>query len=243
MRFERIVILLAALAASAGTARLGLWQLDRAAQKNALQSALDTRRALPPITQEALARDEATATAQHHRNVTLHGQWMKASTLFLENRQMNGRVGFYVLTPLALDDGTAVVVQRGWLPRDANERMRVTAPSLPAGEVQLVARIAPTPARLYELGAAASGVIRQNLDLASYAQEIGRPLRPLSVLQLSATGGIEDGVQRDWPQAASDVHKHYGYAFQWFALAALIVALYVWFQLISPSRASRRAKT
>ena len=134
-------------------------------------------------------------------------------------------------------------MQRGWLPRDANERVRVTAPSLPAGEVQLVARIAPTPARLYELGAAASGVIRLNLDLASYAQETGRPLRPLSVLQLSAIGGIEDGVQRDWPQAASDVHKHYGYAFQWFALAALIVALYVWFQLISPSRASRRAKT
>ena len=35
---------------------------------------------------------------------------------------------------------------------------------------------------------------------------------------------------------AADVHKHYGYAFQWFALCALIVGLYVWFQLIRPRR-------
>lgn len=45
---------------------------------------------------------------------------------------------------------------------------------------------------------------------------------------------MTDGLQRDWPQPAADVHKHYGYAFQWFALSALTLILYVWFQIIRP---------
>ena len=46
----------------------------------------------------------------------------------------------------------------------------------------------------------------------------------------------DDGLLRQWPLPAADVHKHYGYAFQWFAMATLIVGLYVWFQLIHPRR-------
>jgi surfeit locus 1 family protein len=39
---------------------------------------------------------------------------------------------------------------------------------------------------------------------------------------------------REWPQAATGVEKHYGYAFQWFGLALLIALLYVWFQIVRP---------
>jgi hypothetical protein len=49
-----------------------------------------------------------------------------------------------------------------------------------------------------------------------------------------------DGLLRNWPQVASGVHKHHGYAFQWFGLCALIVILYVWFQIISPFRNTRK---
>ncbi len=235
MKFERVVILLAALATIAATARLGWWQLDRAAQKLALQVAIESRRELPPLSAIELARDGAQAAAQHHRRVDLRGRWQAASTLYLDNRQMKGRPGFLVLTPMMLGDGTAVMVQRGWLPREFLERTSVAAPALPEGEVTLAARIAPPPSRLYDLGADGTGAIRQNLDLAAFAAEIGHPLRPLSLLMLAPTAGTApDTLQRDWPQPAADVHKHYGYAFQWFALAVLTLALYVWFQLIRP---------
>jgi surfeit locus 1 family protein len=46
-----------------------------------------------------------------------------------------------------------------------------------------------------------------------------------------------DGLLRDWPAADLGLQKHYGYAFQWFALCALILGLYVWFQLVKPRRA------
>ena len=239
MTRDRLLILFAALLAAAATARLGWWQLDRAAQKNALQAAIETRRALPTLPAGELARDALEATRQNHRQVMLVGHWMPAATIFLENRQRQGRPGFLLLTPLLLDDGSAVVVQRGWLPREFIERTRVAAPLLPHGEVRVSGRIAPAPPRLYEFDAAASGPIRQNLDLAAYAAEVGQPLRPLSLLQLAPgePAASADGLDRDWPQPAADVHKHYGYAFQWFALAGLIVGLFVWFQLIRPRRA------
>jgi surfeit locus 1 family protein len=50
----------------------------------------------------------------------------------------------------------------------------------------------------------------------------------------------QDGLQRHWSLPAADVQKHYGYAFQWFALSALALILYAWFQIISPYRQRRR---
>jgi surfeit locus 1 family protein len=46
--------------------------------------------------------------------------------------------------------------------------------------------------------------------------------------------GNSDGLLRHWPAPDLGLHKHYGYAFQWFALCALILILYVWFQLVRP---------
>ena len=147
---------------------------------------------------------------------------------------MNGKPGFFAVTPLLLADGTAVLVQRGWLPRDMAERTRVAAPQLPAGMVSIEGRIAPPPARLYEFEGAASGTIRQNLNLDVFARELSKNLRPLSVLQEEGKPPLADGLLREWPQPAATVHKHYGYAFQWFALSALILGLYAWFQLVRP---------
>ena len=236
MKFERVIVFVAALAASLGTARLGVWQLDRAAGKQALQQAIDERFALPPLPAASLASAAEAAAGQWHRQVRLRGRWMPAGTVFLENRQHAGKPGFVVLTPLQLADGTAVVVQRGWMPRDFVDRTRVAAPALPDGEVEIEARIAPPPARLLEFEGAGAGPIRQNLDLEAFSREIGRPLRPLSLLQLEGAVPVSDGMVRDWPRPSSGVHKHHGYAFQWFALSALLAGLYVWFQIIRPRR-------
>ena len=222
------------------TARLGWWQLDRAAERLALQAAIDERSRLPPIEgAAALARSSEEAAAQHHRAVRLAGRWAAQHTVYLDNRQWNGRPGFYLLTPLRLDDGSAVLVQRGWLGRDFQDRSRVAAVATPEGMVVLQGRIAPPPSRLYEFDAAASGAIRQNLDLAAFARETGLALRPLTVLQTDVPGTAGDGLKRDWPVPASGAAKNRGYAAQWFGLSALILALYVWFQVVQP-RFTRR---
>ena len=130
-----------------------------------------------------------------------------------------------------------MLVQRGWLPRDSRDRDALAAgrPRPPA-RCASKGRIAPPPARLYEFDGAASGAIRQNLDLAAFARETGLALRPLSVVQLTTPARPPTACCATGRRPRSMSHKHYGYAFQWFALSALITGLYVWFQLIRPRR-------
>ncbi len=238
-----VVVLLAAVLGVTLTASLGAWQLRRAAQKNALQSALESRVALPALAGTDLARDAGAAEAQHYRAVRLRGRWVGARSVFLENRQMGGRVGFYLVTPLQLEGRPdAVLVQRGWVPRDQRDRTLLPPVATPSEVVDVDGRIAPPPARLYEFAPSGGGAIRQNLDLAGFAAETGLLLAPLSVQQTGTAATAGDGLLRNWPRPAVDVQKHAGYAFQWFALAALMTGLYVWFQLVRP-RLRRHART
>jgi len=227
------LVTLATLLTMAATAALGLWQLDRAAQKRDLQASIDERGMLPAWS-EADVLKMADPAAGLHRAVRLSGEWVRNATLFLDNRQMGGRPGFYVITPLRLEGSTqAVLVQRGWVPRDFEDRNRVPEVVTPDGPVGVEGRLAPPPGKLYELGEAGTGLIRQNVDLEALALEWGVPLLALSVVQ---TGDADDGLRREWPVVAAGVQKHHGYAFQWFGLCALAGFLYVWFQFISPRR-------
>lgn len=215
------------------TASLGVWQLGRAAQKQALQEQMSQRMALGHWTERDLLEAVDPKTGMH-RPVRIQGQWVAQANVFLENRQMDGRVGFFLVTPLQLQGSErAILVQRGWLPRDFTDRSRVPAVQTPEGLVQVEGRLAPAPGKLFELGASGGGPIRQNIDVVEMSQETGLALLDLSVLQ---TGDENEGLQRDWPRITEGVHKHHGYAFQWFGLCALAGILYVWFQFISPRR-------
>ena len=147
---------------------------------------------------------------------------------------MQGRPGFFVLTPLQLVDSNAVVlVQRGWAPRNFQDRMQLPPVQTPDGTVQVAGRVALPPSRLYEFeggdSAKGSSRIRQNLDLDQFRTETGLPLR--TDITLQQTGEASEGLLRDWPAINLGVDKHYGYAAQWFALALLIVVLFAWFQI------------
>lgn len=236
---RRWVVALAALAGVLITLALGFWQLGRAHQKLALQAAIEQRRGLPPVAAAELGRPGA-AEDLRWRSVTLRGRWDASHTVYLDNRQFEGRPGFYVVTPLLLEgSGIAVAVQRGWVPRNFLDRRALPQVATPAGPVELAGRIAPPPARLYQLGGEVPGPIRQNLDLAAWRAETGQPL--LTDLSVQQEGPPGDGLARDWPAPALGVERHYGYLAQWWALSALIAFLYVWFQFIAPRRRNRRA--
>ena len=229
------VVLTATLIGVTTTANLGAWQLRRAAQKLALQSALASRARMPALVAAELATAADAAAPQHYRPVRLRGRWDASRTVFLDNRQMEGRVGFYVVTPLRLEGRSdAILVQRGWVPRDLRDRALLPAVPTPLGDVDVAGHIAPPPARLYEFASVAGGLIRQNLDLDGFSAESGLKLVPLSVQQDDSPATLGDGLSRRWSQPAVDVQKHYGYTFQWFALCALMAGLYVWFQLVRP---------
>lgn len=227
------LIALAAASGMAATFSLGMWQWGRAQDKLALQAAIEARQAQPPLEAQVLLT-AAGSPDLLHRAVVLRGQWIAEHTVYLDNRQMQGKPGFYVVTPLRLAGAEAVVlVQRGWVPRNFVDRTQLPPVDTPAGEVTLTGRIAPQPARLYEFDGAPAGPIRQNLDLSAFRAETGLPLVGGSVQQ---TGASSEGLLRDWPAPASGADKNYGYAFQWWSLCGVIFILYAWFQFIAPRR-------
>lgn len=236
------VVSVAALLTVALTFSLGQWQLRRAAQKEALQASLDQKSQLAPLGNAELASfallNPSALAALSDRRVDISGQWQAPQTVYLDNRPMNGRPGFWVMTPLQLSGTDKVVlVQRGWIPRDFVDRSRLAPVETSAQEVRLQGRMAPAPAKLYAFKGADTGLIRQNLDIGVLAAETGLPLLPVLVLQ---TGPASEGLQREWAAPNTGIDKHHGYAFQWFGLSALVLGLYVWFQWIVPLR--RRSK-
>ena len=235
-RWRGVVVLIAAIAGIVLASRLGVWQLDRAHQKLALQASLEARSREPPLDAAALALTSDAAQAQQHRRVVVHGRWLADRTIYLDNRQMDGKVGFFVVTPLALDASPAtVLVERGWAPRNFNSRETLPPVATPTSGVAVEGVVALQLARLFDFGGAASGPIRQNLDLDAFARETGLALLPLAIVQSDA-GAAADGLVRHWPAPAADVQKHYGYAAQWFAIAAGIAILYVWHRFIRPGK-------
>ncbi len=192
MSLRALILFAASLAGAAVTAALGFWQLDRAAQRTAAQAQLEVRGRLPALAASELARAPQDVPAQAQRAVRLVGTWLVDRSVALDNRPMDGRAGFYLVTPLQLAPGDVVLVLRGWLPRDATERTRLAPHRTPAGPVEVVGHIAPGISRLYSFDESASGPIRQNLDLDAFARESGLPLRPFVVVQ--ADDGVDDGL-------------------------------------------------
>jgi surfeit locus 1 family protein len=235
---KRWLIAATATLGMVATLALGFWQWGRGQQKLALQAAIEQRQAMAAIGNAEVLAARNDPGPWLHRGVELRGVWLPAHTVYLDNRQMNAKPGFYVVTPLRLDGSQAVVlVQRGWVQRDFRQRERLPAVQTPAGAVQVRGRLAPPPAKLYAFTKEEMGVIRQNLDLPAFQAETGLALLQLSVQQ---TGAASEGLLREWPQAASGADKNYGYAVQWWALALLIAILYAWFQLVLPRRRQAR---
>ena len=229
-------IFMLTLLVSIGLGRLGLWQLNRASEKEALQSAILSASALPELDTQAL-HHHALGPDLDHRRVRLRGHWLSHSTIYLDNRPMAGRAGFIVVTPFVLEGHSrAVAVQRGWVPRHVEDRTKLMAPTPPEGLVEIWGRLSKPPGALLELGATEvqPGPIHQNIDLEAYSVRTGLSLMPFTLRQ---EGPPEEGLLRDWPAPAMNVQKHYGYAFQWFAMSVLVVGLYIWFQWIRPQRA------
>lgn len=243
--------------AVAATASLGVWQLRRASAKEDMATQIEERNKLPAITDMAQAApknrandgsDKTNVQSLIHRRVQLRGTWLAAHTVFLDNRYMAGRPGFFVVTPLQLESEPHVLwVQRGWVPRNPQDRSRLPDVPTATGFISVQGRVVEAVSQVYALGEPASAPasaplqtrvsrIWQNLptlDLGQQSQWL-----PVAVLQTASPDGadVADGLLRDWPVVDSGVAKHYGYAFQWFALCALIMVLYVWFQFLAPRR-------
>jgi surfeit locus 1 family protein len=205
------------------TASLGHWQTRRAAQKLALQARQDAVAHAPAVAVDAT---HLAALPSHlPERVRLSGNWDAGHAVWLDNRSHDGRAGFWLVMPLVIGPGAVVLVQRGWAPRDPLERARLPpVETAPTATIEGLA-LERLP-RAFALGNAAPEAplpaIWQNLDFDAFERVSGLQVARAVVQQTDPDGG---GLLRQWPRPAQDVDMHRGYAFQWFALSALLVVL------------------
>jgi surfeit locus 1 family protein len=208
--FRFWIVTLSALLLVGLTFSLGWWQLDRAAQK------------------------EKLSAARHNAEpIRLSGQWAAPQTLYVDNRQMNAKQGFFIVTPLFTSSTEYVLVERGWIPRDFMERRKLAPVETPTGAVTINVRVMqdPVPPAVFAKEATSEHPIVAAIDLTTLGKALPDMVYKGMVQQV---GAPSEGLKRDWYEPASGVEKHYGYAFQWFAMSAVLAGLYLWFQWIKP---------
>ncbi len=213
---------LAAAAALAAAVALGNWQVRRAGEKLALQERLDDRSQSAPL---HIPPHPVPANDVEYYRVAVRGEFLPQHTILLDNRVLQGQVGYDVLTPFKIEGGdVCVLVNRGWVLAGPRREIMPQFPT-PAG-VQQVEGIAVPPARrFFELGPTeTTGPVWQNLVLDRYAAQTRLALQPFVVQQQNANG---DGLTRIQERPDTGVNMHRGYAVQWYALAVLVIVLYV----------------
>ncbi len=237
MRFPfhfRLIPFLAALALAVLGIALGNWQQGRAAQKLAVQEKLAARATQAPVPLRAAIAGATPPLADtlEYRRVRVTGEFVADWPLFLANRPIAGRPGYYLVMPFKIADLNAhVLVMRGWLPREA-EYGKLPAIATPAGTVTIEGTVVASAGHVMDLGTPpplAPHAIVQNIDPAHAAAATRLPLLSFFVQQTGPDlPGEQDGaLLRVWPSPSSGIDKHRGYAFQWYALAAMAVLFFV----------------
>lgn len=206
------------------TTALGFWQLNRANEKQALQSRIDDYAKAEPT---AIGRDSFNPADVLLKPVQARGRFEPRHAVFLDNRVYQKRAGYHVLMPLRIGNSEKfVLVNRGWIAA-GSERNRTPAVKTPEGEVTVRGTATPFSERYLELSSKiAEGNIWQNMVLERYRQATQLDLQPI-IIQQSDTGEFGDGLIRDWPPVDLKRNTHLAYAVQWFALAVAILVYYV----------------
>lgn len=205
---------------------LGFWQIDRADAKRELLDGYALHSHAAPVSVDAAA---AFDVAQQYHHVRIAGRYDVAHQFLLDNQVNDGVAGYHVFTPLLLADGRrAILVNRGWLAPGAS-RQDLPAVPAPAGPVTLTGVLAPLPGHGVLLGADIETDTRwprvvQAIEPTRLQRDLDVSLAPQIVL-LDASEPA--GFRRQWQIVGFGPERNLGYAFQWFAMAAAVLAIYI----------------
>ncbi|HID49336.1 MAG TPA: SURF1 family protein [Chromatiales bacterium] len=204
---------------------LGFWQLDRAEQKRQLLAEQQIQEQLPPV---VLGRG-VPKDLSPFRKIRVSGRFDVRHSFLLDNKTHLGQVGYQVLTPLLLGDGSmAILVNRGWIPMGAS-RMEVPRIETPDARLTITGRMIESdkaPLQLSEDNIAGGDwpIVIQWTDFGQLEQRLGYSLLEYILLQDPDNPA---GFVRDWSIAWIKPEKSTSYAVQWFTLAAALLVIYV----------------
>jgi surfeit locus 1 family protein len=208
-----------------GLISLGCWQLNRAEQKREFLAQQQTGH------QARIINLNQSAMGARYQAAEITGHYDAAHSFLIDNQIVDGKAGYFVLTPFILDkQQQAVLVNRGWVPLTAN---RQQLPDVSTGSeiVAIKGRINQFPSVGYKL---AGGEIPTETWPAVVqfvdSQVLSAKLTyPVYDFQIELGDDQTAGFVRHWhTQATIPPEKHQAYAVQWFGLAATLTGLFIW---------------
>ncbi|RKN42165.1 SURF1 family protein [Micromonospora endolithica] len=217
---------------------LGNWQLDRYHGRTEINERIDAGQRMAPVPlRDALATPPggpgslgpAPAEEKTWTKATATGRYDASNVILVRGRSVERRVGFEVLTPLVLADGTAVLVNRGWIPPapggDATAQPAV--PATPSGEVTVAGRV-----RTGEEGAGAvtrrdGRLESRRIDLPRLARELPYPVHG-GYLLLDEQTPTADPAFVAVPVGHANNWQNLGYVVQWWIFAVMSLFGYGW---------------
>lgn len=212
----------------------GVWQIQRGQAKAAMltqRAAADKSPAQPLIP----ALDENTGSdlaPLYGKDFVVRGRYDEDRQILLANQVFKTRAGYRVWTPLVLANGKRILIDRGWIPLGPRGRDQPPAPPAPDGVVSVTGLLTDLPKPGIRLGEP------PRCDSRSWPRVLNYPtidtirclyqarvIDGLLLLSEKAPGGFA----RDWQTDVGGMPpmRHYGYAFQWFALAVAVVAVFL----------------
>ncbi len=214
---------------------LGLWQLRRMEEiqdrnRDIAARSSEAPRPVGELVGAEVAFDAASVQSLRYRAATATGRYDVDDEVLVRNRSLDGVPGYHVLTPLVLDDGTILIVQRGFISfntTDLAAEQRAAKP--PEGTVTVRGLLFPTQER-EGIGPRdpAEGRLTEvaRVDLERLQAQIDGDLVPV-YLQLqdqtpAQVGSLPSVLD---PPDQSD-GPHLSYAFQWFAFTAIALVGY-----------------
>lgn len=230
---------------------LGTWQWNRAGEK---QQTIDS--AANATEQAAVSLDEFSTEqlSDSPIQITVKGRWQPQWQFLWDNRVYNGQAGFEAISVLISDNGKALLVNRGWVPpgQSRSDLPAVALDDKAASQVLTLQGLLTTPSKGLVGGSAihdqsSSPMLLQYFDYDLIGQVIGRPVTP-AVLQLSPESQHSLGEQMyiaNWqPVAGLPPIRHIGYSVQWFAMALMLTALFVFYNVkkLKPNQLEQQRK-
>jgi surfeit locus 1 family protein len=217
---------------------LGFWQLRRLDERRIYNALVESRQDLPVASVADLLPNGPTSTSDQvndviYRPLTVAGTYAPDQEVLVRNRTNNGVPGYWVLTPLIQSDGTAVVVNRGWVPfGPTNPDGPWTDFAPPTGVVTVVGKVQASQVRSNGIVGgpkdADEGTLRtlSRVDIGRLQQQVDETLYPISV-DLTSQDPTQVGLLPvPIPLPVLDEGPHLNYAGQWFIFATLTVIVY-----------------
>lgn len=226
MSFRRILLNIAVLLAVAAMVTAGFWQLHRLSERRDRNSTITDRSELPVVEVQDLvsgADGFDVGSDIEFRSVRAVGVYRAEDEVLVRNRTYQGASGYWVLTPLRLQTGDVVAVNRGWIPHAAGTGAAPAEFAPVTGEVLVVGLVRATvTAEGLQQSDPPSGVLAEMArpDLARLSQQLDAALLPVYV-QLQSQSPSSGDLPVPVPRPDLGEGSHLAYAVQWFIFAAI----------------------